>query len=136
MLPLPCESTTLTLQEAMGRLQPLLNRMLVVRNLMLGQPPPVQQLPIHTTATAHTCQNSVREAMSALDQLGLPQPRQMLVLLGTAKPERRHILLHRWTSHCEPRGARHLCLARQQLRLLELPEKYQVSGGHRSCVRA
>eukprot|EP00891_Asterochloris_glomerata_P006915 jgi/Astpho2/6915/Aster-01782 len=53
--PGPCEEL---MEEAMGRLQPLLNRMLVVRNLMLGQPPPVQQLPIHTTATAHTCQNN------------------------------------------------------------------------------
>ena len=126
MLQLQHDSMTLTLQEAVARLQPLLNRMLVVRSLMLGQLPPVLQLPARTPGTAYTCRSNVREAMSAWDRLRLPPPRQMLVLLGTANPERRHILLHRWTSHCEPRRARHLHLAGQQLRLLELPEKYQV----------
>ena len=124
MLQLHRDSMLLTLQEAVGRLQPLLNRMLVVRSLMLGQLLPEQQLPTHTPGTAHTCRNN----LSAWDQLGLLPPRQMLVLLGAAKPERRHILLQRWTSHCEPRSARHLRLAGQQPRLLELPEKYQVGG--------
>ena len=118
MLQLQHDSMILTLQEAMGRLQPLLNCMLVVRSLMLGQ-----QLP-NIPSTASTCQNH----LNAWDQLGLPPPRQMLVLLGSAKPGRRHILLQRWTSQCEPRSARHLRLAGQQPRLLELPEKYQVSG--------
>ena len=121
------DSMTLMLQEAVQRLQPLLVRMLVVRSLMLGQPPPTQHLPIHTPGTAYTCRSNERGVMSVWDQLRLPPPRQMLVLLGTAKPEGRHILLQRWMSHCESGSARCLRVAGQQLRLLELPHNYQVS---------